>query len=695
MKSFSPLFLLAALGALSVGASTAVAAVDTSQWKCESCPFEKSGVSGTVDIGVGAVSDASAKFGDFTGLQKQGAYLVAGGTARYRAESGWYGQLSASELGIDTRQLAGEIGLEGVYSLRLRYGEIPRHLGNGASTPFLGVGGSVLTLPGGFPALDTAAMPLAATLQSVDIGYKRSRLDAGLSYEVGQGWSTRISARHEVRDGTQRIGGSFFSSSSQLIAPVDQVTDQLEVSTTYFSRRLQATLAYQGSLFRNGPDSLTWTNPFVPVVSGGNTGQLALAPDNQFHQLSASAGYELAPGIRASGDIAVGRMTQDASFLAATLNPNLVVPALPASSLNGRVDTFNASLRLTATPIERLRLNASYVRDVRDNRTTSLAYPLVSTDTFVSVLTRNNQPFSFTQDRFKLNADYSGPGSLKTSVGAEQNNIQRTLQEVVTTRESTLWGRASVQVRDNISLALKLSHADRSHSTYGSATWVDPPENPLLRKFYLADRVRDSGGARAEIALGETINIGLSADVAKDDYAHSAIGLTDGRSVNGGVDVSVAVNDQTQVHAFVQGERIRSRQAGSQVFTTPDWTGRTQDGVSVAGIGVQHTALKGKLELAGDLTFARSRSEVTVDAGASSPPFPTAKTALDSLKLRATYKLQQNLSVIGSYWYERYDATDWHFDGLLPATVPNLLALGEQPPRYHISVIQVALRYRF
>jgi len=692
IHSASPLFLLAALGVLS---APAVAAVDTSQWKCETCPFEKAGVSGSVDIGVGAVSDASPKFGDYTGLQKQGAFLVLGGNVSSRRDNGWYGNASADRLGIDSRTLAGEVGLEGLYSLRLRYAEIPRHTHDGASTPFLGVGGSVLTLPVGFPAVDTAAMPLATTLRAVDIGAKRSSLDAGLAYAIGAGWSTRVSLRHDVRDGTQRIGGSFFSTASQLVAPVDQVTDQLEVAASYFSQRLQATLSYQGSLFRNGPDALTWSSPFVPVVTGGTTGQLALAPDNQFHQLSASAGYQIAPGIRASGDIAVGRMTQDAAYLAATLNPNLNVPALPANSLHGRIDTFNASLRLSAEPLERLRVNASYVRDVRDNRTPSLAYPLVSTDTFVSTLTRNNQPFSFTQDRFKLHADYRGPGSLKTSIGAEQNHIERTLQEVVTTRESTLWGRVDLQALDWISVALKLAHADRSHSTYGIATWVVPPENPLLRKFYLADRVRDSGGVRADIALGESVHIGLTFDAAQDDYAQSPIGLTDGRSVSGGLDVSGALSDNTQLHAYAQGERVRSRQTGSQVFAQPDWSGRTRDSVNVVGLGVKHVMQKGKLELAGDLAFARSRSDVTVDAGVSSPPFPTATTALDTFKLRATYHLQKQTSIVGSFWYERYDARDWRLDGVLPATVPNLLAFGEQPPRYHVSVIQLALRYRF
>ena len=700
MRTFSSLFLLGGLGALSAAACSAVAAVaavDTSQWKCETCPFEKAGVSGSLDLGIGAVSDDSAKFGDTTGLNKKGAFAIAGGTARYRGEAGWVGNVTAADLGLDSRSFAADLGQQGLYTLRLGYDQTPRYLSDSSATPFLGVGGAALSLPAGFPAVDTASMPLAATLQPVSLGYKRSRLDAGLSWIIGQGWSTRLSLRHDVRDGTQRIAGSFFSSASQLVAPVDQVTDQLEVSTSYFSPRLQATLGYHASLFRNGPDALTWANPFTPVVAGGSSGQLALAPDNQFHQLMASAGYEINSWLRASGDVAVGRMTQDAAYLAPTLNPLLAatLPALPASSLHGRVDTFNSNVRLTATPIDRLRVNASYARDVRDNRTASQSYPAVSADTFLGSLPRSNQPFSFSQDRFKLNADYRGPGSLKTSIGIEQNNIQRTLQEVVDTRESTLWARINVQPQDKLSLAFKLAHADRSHSSYGVATWVEPAENPLLRKFYLADRVRDSGGVRADITASERVNIGISVDLAQDDYAHSAIGLTSARSAEVGADVSVAISDQTQVHAFAQGQRIRSRQAGSQLFAQPDWSGQTKDSFNVIGLGLKHVALKGKLELGADLSFARSRSDVAVDAGVSSPAFPTARTALDSLKLRATYSLSKAVSLMGSYWYERYDAQDWRQDGVLPATIPNLLALGEQPPRYHLSVLRVALRYRF
>lgn len=695
MRTSRSWWLLGTVGALSAAAGDAAVAADPSQWTCETCPFDKPGVSASVDVGAGVVSKDSAKFGDYTGLDRKGGFFIGAASASYRGENGLFGRLDADDLGLDTRSLTAQVGREGQFGLRLGYAEIPHRLSDSAMTPFLGIGGPVLTLPAGFPAATTGAMPLAGTLQAVDVGIKRSRYDLQASWSAGAPWTYRVSLRHDVRDGTQRSAGAFFANASQLIAPVDQVTDQFELAASYTGRGAQATLAYQASLFRNGPESLTWSNPFTNGLISSGSGQLALAPDNEFHQLLASVGYEISPKVRASGELAVGRMTQDAGYLAATLNPGLAVPALPASSLRGRASTLNAGLRLSAAPTERLRLNASLTRDERDNDTPSAAYPVVSTDMFLGGAPRFNQPYSFTQDRLKLGGDYRGPGSLRLAFAAEHDERHRTLQETDRTREDTVWGRVSAKLRDNVSLALKLAHAERTSADYRAVPWIDPAENPLLRKFNLAERKRDSAGLRGDIALGETVNLGLSVDAAKDDYDRSQIGLLDGRSIGIGADVSAALSEQTQVNLFVQGEEIRSRQAGSQLLGAADWRGRTRDSFEVLGAGVKHLAMKGKLELGGDLTLARSRSRVSVDTGAASPSLPTATTSRDTLRLHATYHLKDQLSLVGSYWYERYDTQDWRLDGVLPATVPNLLTLGEQPPRYHVHVLGVALRYRF
>jgi MtrB/PioB family decaheme-associated outer membrane protein len=697
MSTFSPLFLLGALGALSAVASAAVAQVDTSEWKCETCPYEKTGVSGAVGAGVGAVSDRAAGFGNASGLKRRGAYVAADADLRYGDGQGLYGDLRAdTSLG----SIQAELGQEGRYAGRWSYRVLPHFTSDTSSTPFLGAGSSVLTLPAGFAANSTAAMPLATSLRAVDLGTTRSRLEAAISVPTGPNWTHRLSVQHDLRDGTQRMAGSFFATSAQLIVPVDQTTDQIEISTRYVQTGLHLGLAYQASLFRNALGALTWANPFNLGAPGTSQGQLALAPDNQLHQVSGNAGFEFNRWLRASGDFAIGRMTQDAAYLAPTLNSDLARPDpaalnLPALSLNGRVDTFNGSVRLTAIPTDRLRVNFSYARDRRDNRTAILAYPAVQADLFLGAQPRRNVPFDTTQDRYKLHADYRGPGSLKGSAGIEQDDRQRNYQEVVTTAETTVWGRMGVNLRENLSTSLKLSHADRSISPYGRATWIDPRENPLLRKFNLAARTRDTLSFRADVGLGDKLSIGLNSDLSKDNYSRSTLGLTSGRASSVGADLSWLPNADTQLQVFAQADRLRGRQAGSQAYAAADWWGSTEDRSQVLGVAVKHQAMKGKLQLAAKLNISRSHSETAVDAVTVTPAFPSNNVATDSLKLQANYQLSNNWSVLGVLWHEHHQSTDWQLAAVLPGTVGNLLTLGEQPPQSRVSLLQVIARYKF
>jgi len=695
MTTYSPLFLLAALGVLTTPGA-AQAAVDTAKWKCESCPYPK-GATGSVEIGVGVVSDESAKFGDYTGLQEDGAHLVLGGSMYYRGQSGYYADLNASDLGLSSRSLALQSGHEGRYSLRIGYDEVPRYFADDAMTPFIGSGGSVLTLPGGFPADLTSGMPLSTTLQPVEVGFKKTRLDLAGALITFQNWTYRARFTRDVRDGTRPLTSSFFSNAEQLVAPVDQVTDQFELSASYATSRLQASLAYQLSRFDNAPESLTWSNPFSPAAAGATRGQLALAPDNQMHQITGSVGYAITPTIRASADFAYGRLTQDESYLASTLNPVLApsVPGLPTASLDGKVDTFNGNVKLTATPLDDLRVSATYARNVRENKTASLSYPLVATDMFYNGQARANTPFDLTQDRFKLAADYRGIDAVKLSAGGDYDYRSRNYQEVVKTREATIWGRAGWQASDDISLSVKLAHANRSNSTYGVSTWFGAPENPLLRKYHLAARQRDSGSVRADITLAEGISLGLDAEVSIDDYTHSEVGLTYGRSSGVGADLSAAISDATQVQAYVRSDWMKSRQAGSEQVAQPDWWARNDDDTDVLGVAIRHVVIEDKFDLGADLAFTRSRSDVELETAAGNSLFPSAKTSRDSFKIFGTYRLRDNLSLTASYWHERYRSQDWRLDGVYPATVPSLLSLGAQPPQYSVNVVRLSMRYAF
>ena len=691
MRTCTPPWLLAALGAASLCAGRTALAADPSQWTCETCPFE-TGTTGTVDAGVGYVTEDSQKFGDYTGLDQKGAFAIAGATLRHRGADGYYADFVAKDLGLDIRSIQADGGREGRWAYRLGYSEIPRDLTDGASSPFLGNGGSVLTLPPGYPADSTAGMPLASTLAPADIGYKRSRLDLGGTLNGPEDWQFRLDVRHDVRDGTQRSAGSFFSSASQLVAPLDQTTDQIEAAAEYAGSRLQASIGYRASLFRNGDDSLTWQNPFTPLVPGATTGQLALPPDNEFHEAFATLGYQFSPILRASGELSIGRMTQDQGFLASTLNPTLVVPDLPASSLDGQVDTLDATVRLTATPMDPLRVAVSYTHNERDNKTSSLAYTQVSTDMTVGPAV-SNLPYSFTRDRAKLEADWRGKG-WKLAGGVDYDALKRTRQETGRTEEFTTWARGSLQPLDSVGLDLKLLHGERTNDGY-TAVPSATPENPLMRKFNEADRRRNLAELRADWTIEEGVSLGFNVDVTDDTYSDSLIGLTGAHSASFGADFSAALAEGTLFRSYMQSEEIRSTMTNSQQFSDPDWIGKARDRFDTLGVGLTHSVMKGRLELAGDITLSRSHSDTTIWFGSFGTPFPTVVTSLQAVTLSAAWHQDAHWTLLGNIAWEQYGSTDWHVDGVGPGTVPNLLAFGEQAPKYSVGVIRFAARYRF
>jgi len=155
------------------------------------------------------------------------------------------------------------------------------------------------------------------------------------------------------------------------------------------------------------------------------------------------------------------------------------------------------------------------------------------------------------------------------------------------------------------------------------------------------------------------------------------------------------LTERTRLHFFANRQEIKSKQAGSQIFAGPDWSADNKDTIDSFGLGVKYAAIPDKLDIGADYGITRSRSEINVNTGASNPAFPHVTAKLDSLKLYATYRLKENMSLQAGYWYERYDSRDWMLDGVASDTIPNVLTLGLQAPQYHVNVVRLSLRYKF
>ncbi|MDH3450779.1 MAG: MtrB/PioB family decaheme-associated outer membrane protein [Gammaproteobacteria bacterium] len=692
MKTASQLSIRAALP-LMIGAALSVNAqpeVDTSQWDCKFCEFEE-GFSGDAEIGAGYVWEDDFKFGEYTGLVDEGGYAIFNARATYSGEDADYLDLTATELGLDARSLTIEGGRQGSYRLNLRYDELPHNVSDTVRTPFTGMGSEDLTLPPGWvDAGTTAAMTsLDNSLRDAELETHRERLAVGAAFVPADNWEFGVKVRRDTKEGTQSTSGAFFLNAAQLIQPIDYVTDEVEAFVAYAQREWQVRVKYYVSSFENDNDALRWDNPFTPFTAGADSGELALPPDNEFHQVGLAVGYQFSSATNAGAELAVGRMRQNEDFLAATTNPNLTT-ALPRDSLDGEVDTVNAVLKLTSRLSEQLRLNAAYRYDDRDNQTPQDTYSWVSTDTFSAATARENQPYSFTRQTLDVSADYRVDPRTKLSVGLDHENVERTLQEADETRENALWTKLSARAGKHTQASVRFAHAERDVSSYEPVPETQPAQNPLLRKFYLADRSRDEAEFRVNTTPGESLSLGFTVGVADDDYSESTVGLTDSRLLNVGADATTMLSVDTSVHAFLDHQTIKSAQAGSNAFSVADWRATQTDTINTLGIGVQHRVSE-QLDVGADLAASESSGKINVN----NSQFPDLEADLYSLKVHATYRLQSGISVRAAYWHESYDSQDWSLDGVEPDTIRNVLTLGDESPSYDVDVLLLSLRYKF
>ncbi|MFO1427653.1 MAG: MtrB/PioB family outer membrane beta-barrel protein [Steroidobacteraceae bacterium] len=124
--------------------------VDTSQWECSQCPFTDDGkLASELEVGLGRNSDASAKFGEYSGLDGDGVHGIVGGSWRQSRSDGLAWRAEVSDLGLDTRSLGFSGGRQGSYRLSLRYDELPHNVFDTTATPFENLD-SPLALPAGW-----------------------------------------------------------------------------------------------------------------------------------------------------------------------------------------------------------------------------------------------------------------------------------------------------------------------------------------------------------------------------------------------------------------------------------------------------------------------------------------------------------------------------------------------------------------
>ena len=670
--------------------------IDTSRWLCKLCIYPL-GWFGKVDFGPGYVGDSSLKFGDYRGLEKKGLFGSLDGAAHYRDTDGRYFDLYFRNLAIDSRQLEARAGRQGRFEVRLAYQEIPKYRGYGTQTPFLGVGSGRLTLPA-----DWVRAPVTSGMSSLDqslndtpLKTSRKTLDAGLTLKFAVKWSYRVDFEHQEKDGTRPFGaGRFLSNTTHFPVPVDFTTNQFDMALEYAGKRSKLSFGFTGSRFENGESAITWDNPFASGP-GTESFRADLAPDNEYYQFHLTGAFAPTQKLRLSGRAAIGRMKQDDPFLPYSINPLFSDWPLPRTSLDGKIDTSTLNLagKLTARLARRLDLTARFKRDERDNKTAVDLWTPVLTD-LVPKPERPNRPYSFKREKYELELRWRTRKSLRLTGGARQQNIERSLQSVEETKEREYWGELSFNPWAAAQLRIKLETSDRDASPYTLLEDGGPLENPLMRKFNLADRDRDGAIIELDLSPLERLGISLSWFSAEDEYSSSLVGLQESEEQTLSLDMNYAINSTMSIYAFYNQEDIDSELSGISGDSGLPWRATTDDSFTTVGIGFSGKFGE-KVSFGFDWISSDAKGKVLTETGLGEDPFPVLRSNLRNARVHVSYALSDQWGLKLYAEHENYDSDDWYVDGLGPDGMMSVLTLGAVSPDYDVTVLRVLASYEF
>jgi MtrB/PioB family decaheme-associated outer membrane protein len=701
--------------------------------------------SGRIEAGTYWSSDDAYRFGDFTGLGEDewnvlGNFELRGRPAWDGGET-WNFLLRGDNLGLDSRRISGRGGIQGLFDLNASWDQIPHLITDEAELAFDGRGTGLLTLPGGWiPSATTRGFgALGQSLDPLRLERERRDFRFGSRTELPHGFQIETKYKYDRQVGRKDVGSVIGNTGGNpraviVPAPVDWRTHDGDFALRYASERLQGEIGYEISRFSDEEDSLTWQNPFSAIggwdpAAGYATGfgRRGMPPDNIFHQVKASGGYDLPFQTRVMAHVALGWMKQDDSFLDYTVNPALVVNTpLPRDDLDAEIETRAIGVRVTSRPIDRLRAVAEWRLDDRDNDTPRDTYIYVPGDsldqsTVDSDRARRNLPNSYRRNDGRIELGYEIFERTEISAGYEREQIDRSWTEADEVTEDQFRVGLHSRPIEMLDLRIDGTWSDRDGGDYfynAPLAWGFSPEhvaevdletdfenNPLLRKFNFADRERIGVDARLGVVPHESVSLGAQLGWANDDFQNSQLGLQSRSSLAWGFDASWTPLETLTTYVWYSNDSYDSRQRGRSFSNATqasdpsrNWRQRDEDRVNTVGAGFEWSAIADRLTLRADFAYAKADDEIDVETGPGLPgarSFPTSESTLFDASVQAEVRITDHVKTRVGYMFESFEVEDWAVDGVDPSTINEVLTLGEESPDYDAHLIGFSVEYGF
>ncbi|MEO8678411.1 MAG: MtrB/PioB family outer membrane beta-barrel protein [Vicinamibacterales bacterium] len=379
----------------------------------------------TFEAGPAGVGNGAYKAAEYSGLPSKGGFAIGHfdwrGGGLFDSDSALRWRMTGVDLGLDTRGIYAEVGVQGRYRLSVGYNGVRRNRSDSFQMPFAGAGTNRITLPGSWqvptvagsaaannvtnvisargltpsvataPYIDTqttsptlgglltptsaqmsrvlgAANADLALFQNVNLSTIRNRYDLDFGYNFSPTLGLDVNIRPEHREGAKPMGVVSRATGGDISATIpdliDTNTTQLSSNLNFHNKKAFFQAGYYGSFFRNAVPFMSFQNWAIGPSGPGTLNTMSSTPNSNFNQVNLSGGYNKSRTTRLTLNASYGRNTQNDAFLI-----DESTPVVPVNSLNGLVINTAFNARFSTKPAKRLTASAAYKYDYRDNRT--------------------------------------------------------------------------------------------------------------------------------------------------------------------------------------------------------------------------------------------------------------------------------------------------------------------------------------
>ena len=689
------------------------------------------------------VSQSSAKFGEYNGLNKSGGYIngdlgIYWGSAYSDNENGgtMRSQLTGTNLGLTNRSANLTVADQGNWLLGLNYDALQHNISDSYQTPYSGtLSGNSWKLNGFGLAANTQQLTPGQIGQfnNVDIYSLRQNTSFKANKTITQDWNAYFDYNHLDMSGAKlqsysaaAIGGATGERPSILPMPTNSTTDTFTLGVNWAGERARFGASYFGSFYNDNYNSVAFN-----TLAGATVNQLMSTPvSNQFNQLNLSGGYDFQKTTKLIANLSYGKGTSSGNSTGYDAGMMLS----PAANFNSNVINTHADIKLVDTSVKNLQLQALYRYDKRDNQSSSDIYNAYSISGS-NPYNYPNTPLSYQKQFFQLQGIYKL--DKMNSVGADYayNSINRwcnnyaQLAVYYPSGTNCVTGTSNVsngfnlfyKLRANEDLNFKVNYGyDNRNSNYDQsaiAAFSTANVNPGMVPgqagadylgfvpFFEAARTQQAVKATANWQATDVLGFQLGGKYAYDQYTNNVYGVQNGTAWSINFDTNVAYSNTGSFVGWVtyqSGTRNLTSYTSSGLTT---WSNNLQDNATTFGLGLRENGLMNeKLAINADFIYSYATTNyngtlnsttLTTDCnvvGTCGSP-GAISNSMQGFKLQGTYKIDKTQSVALQYMFQHLSASDYYYNGYqLGYTPTSVLPTNQTAPSYNVNVIMLMYR---